>query len=419
MRQKKYWIAMRAILTAMVLMLPVGAVAASTSKVLYKFKGGNDAGHPFDGLIFDPAVVNLYGTSREGGGSTCGGNNSPCGTVFMLTPNSNGSWKESVLYRFKGGNDGWSPLGGLILDGVGNLYGTTLSGGSSNAGTVFRLTPSSNGSWTESVLYSFCQLTNCADGIEPLAGVTLDGSGNLYCTTLAGGASGGGIAFKLTPNSEGNWTESVLQSFGGPVNGGQPNAGLIFDAAGNLYGTTSIGGAGGGGTVFKLTPNSDGSWTEHVLHTFTGGKDGGGPLAGLTFDAAGNLYGTTSGINGAGRSTVFKLTPKPHGGWKESVLHHFTKDTGANPYAGVTFDTAGNLYGTTVNGGLANDGVVFKLAQQQGGGWTYSVLYPLGGAPGRHPYGGVILDKTGNLFGTTSDCAVGNHCVGIVFEVTP
>jgi uncharacterized repeat protein (TIGR03803 family) len=422
MRQMNLRLTMGAILVvlAMVLMLQGGAAAASSSKVLYKFKGGNDGGHPLAGLVFD-AAGNLYGTTSQGGGQTCDGN-APCGTVFELTPNPDGSWTENVLYRFAGGSDGWGPEAGLTFDGAGNLYGTTIFGGGSTncnggCGTAFKLTPNLDGSWTESVLYRFCQLTNCADGYEPYAGLTLDAAGNLYGTTPYGGASGIGIVFKLSPNG-GSWTESVLHSFSGfPKDGDEPFSGLIFDAVGNLYGSTGAGGAFGNGTVFELTPNSGGSWTESVLHSF-GGADGAGPT-GVTFDTAGNLYGTTAGGGASNVGTVFKLTLKSNGKWKENVLHSFAKRAGANPYAGVTFDVAGNLYGTTVNGGSANDGVVFKLFPQSGGRWTYSVLQVFKGNPGVNPYGGVVLDQAGKLYGTTNGCAIGQKCRGIVFEVTP
>jgi uncharacterized repeat protein (TIGR03803 family) len=361
--QKKHRFKVNGILAAlaMILMVAAGAEAAS-SKVLYKFKGGDNGGHPYAGLILDTAG-NLYGTTFEGGGSTCGYGDDPCGSVFRLTRNSNGSWTETVLHRFAGGSDGWSTYAGLTLDGDGNLYGTSVVGGGCHGlqfgcGTVFKLTPHSDGSWTESVLYSFCQLANCADGLEPYGGLIFDGAGNLYGTTATGGASGGGVVFKLTPNSDGSWTETVLQTLGGD-HGGGPYASLIFDAAGNLYGTTSGGGVRSGdvGTVFELVPNSDGSWTEHILHLFTGGKDGAAPYAGLIFDVAGNLYGTTAEGGGDGNGgTVFQLTLGSNGKWVESILSRFSP--GANPYAGLAFDTAGNLYGTTVHGSSANEGLL-------------------------------------------------------------
>jgi uncharacterized repeat protein (TIGR03803 family) len=293
----------------------------------------------------------------------------------------------------------------LIFDGAGNLYGSTTV-----SSTIFKLTPNSDGTWTENVLYRF----SGPDGGDPLASLIFDATGNLYGTTADGGASDAGTVFKLTPNSDGTWTESVLHSFSGP-DGGTPYAGLIFDAAGNLYGTTSSGGAGGGGVVFELTPNSHGSWKEHVLHAFKGEKDGATPYASLTFDPAGNLYGTTYSGGAHKNGVVFKLDSNH----KFTVIHAFNKD-GANPYAGLTLDAAGNLYGTTVNGASNNGGVVFKLAPRQGGGWAYSVVLPVfQGTPGLNPHGTPVLDKAGHLYGTTLNCANGEKCRGIAFEVTP
>ena len=389
---------------AIVVVLAARAFAGSPSKTLYKFKDGNDGGHPAAGLVFD-AAGSLYGTTGFGGGQTCN-ENEPCGTVFKLTPNLDGSWKESVLYRFKGGSDGQNPAAGLIFDAVGNLYGTTPA-------TVFELTPNSDGTWTESVLYSFCQLEKCADGDGSVASLIFDAAGSLYGTTFGGGSSSAGTVFKLVPNSDGTWTESVLHSFSGP-DGADPAGGLIFDASGNLYGTTWSGGTGGGGIVFELTPNSDGSWKEHVLHAFKGEKDGSTPYASLTLDAAGNLYGTTYFGGAHKNGVVFKLDVSH----KFSVIYAFNHD-GANPYAGLTLDDAGNLYGATYAGGLADDGVVFKLAPKQGGGWTYSVLHNFEGAPGMNPEGTLVLDKAGHLYGTTFNCANGEKCRGTAFEVTP
>ena len=380
MRQKKSWFIVGVTLAviAVALVLAPGAWAASTFKVLHRFTGafigGTDAAQPEAGLIFD-AAGNVYGTTARGGGSvSCG---LGCGTVFRLTPNPDGTWTESVLHSFDEEIDGESPFAGLIFDAVGNLYGTTAGGGGpARNGTVFKLTPNPDGSWTESVLHSF-RLKRGADGAHPFGGLIFDAAGNLYGVTVAGGAStncpssntGCGVVFKLTPNSNGSWTERVIHSFCSVPNcadGGGPIAGLIFDAAGNLYGTTQGGGSAGNGTVFKLTPNSDGSWTESVLHSFTG-ADGHNPFAGLIFDAAGNLYGTT---NAGGASTncsngcgvVFKLTPNSDGTWTERVIHTFGSLPAVFPDAGLVLDAAGNLYGTTLlcvlSGGC---GTVFKM----------------------------------------------------------
>ena len=420
MRQKKFWFVISGILVllAMVLMLPTGAVAAGKYKVLHRFTG-HDGSDPQGALILDPAG-NLYGTTAEGGGTMCG-----CGTVFKLTPNSNGSWTESVLYKFTGGTDGGDPFGGLIFDAAGNLYGTAQNFGASGFGTVFKLTPNSDGSWKESVLYSF---TGGADGGVPRAGVIFDAAGsNLYGTTACCGAGKRGVVFELTSNSNGSWKESVLYSFTGGADGSTPYAGLIFDAAGkNLYGTTFLGGVltscgMGCGTVFKLTPNSNGSWTESVLYSFTSGA-GRRPYAGVIFDAAGNLYGTATKSQKYG--TVFKLTPNSDGSWTESVLHNFTggKD-GSLPYAGLTPDAAGNLYGATVSGGSHNTkcgsfgcGTVFKLTSIPDGSWAFSALHDFQGLAA-NPYAGVVLDKAGHLFGTTTSCVF--TCPGAVFEIAP
>jgi uncharacterized repeat protein (TIGR03803 family) len=224
----------------------------------------------------------------------------------------------------------------------------------------------------------------------------------------------GGTVFKLMPNSDGSWTESVLHSFSGP-DGADPTAGLVFDVVGNLYGDTTQGGRGGVGVVFKLTPNSNGTWTEHVLHAFTGGKDGARPYDTLIFDGAGNLYGTTILGGSAGQGTVFKLDTSH----KLTVLHACTKRSGANPYPGLIFDPAGNLYGATSGGGVANDGVVFKLAPRSAGGWKYNVLHVFESNPAITPEGTLVLDKAGNIHGTTFNCAIGQKCCGVAFEVIP
>ncbi len=346
--------------------------------------------------------------------------------VFKLVPHSDGSWTESVLHSFNGGTDGANPQAGLTLDAAGNLYGTTYDGGANSYGTVFKLTPNPGGSWAESVLYSFCSLTNCADGAQPLVSLTFDAAGNLYGTTYAGGANGyGGAVFKLTPNPDGSWVESVLYSFCSLTNcvdGKWPLASLIFDHAGNLYGTTSDGGAynGSNGTVFKLTPNADGSWSESLLYTFASRNHG--PEAALIFDGAGNLYGTTTLGYQFGCGDVFELTTNPDGSWKLKVLYKFRcgKD-GWLPLAGVIFDAVGNLYGTTARGGTSacyfGCGVIFRLAPNSKGGWNETVLHTFLDRPGATPYAGLISDADGNLYGTTS--GDGSTTFGSVFEITP
>lgn len=381
-----------------VFMLTPGAWAQY--KTLHKFRGGRGGNGPLADLIFD-AAGNLYGTTNGGGAHKAG-------TVFELTPAATGGWTESVLYSFTGGADGANPQAGLIFDQSGNLYGTAGNGGADGFGAVFELTQKSSG-WIETVLYSF---TGGADGAGPLASLIFDGSGNLYSTTWGGGAYGGGVVFELTPTSTG-WNESVLYTF---TNGS--DAGLIFDSAGNLYGVTWYGGTYGWGTVFKLAPNSDGSWTESVLHEFKGDKDGAHPRARLIFDSAGNLYGTAANEYASGFGIVFKLVPNSDGTWTKHTLHQFTggKD-GANPRADLTFDSAGNLYGVAYDGGAYGYGTVFKLKATSTGGWIFHVLHAFKDPPGGYPWGGLIIDGSGNIYGTTY--GDGSKTFGSVFEITP
>jgi uncharacterized repeat protein (TIGR03803 family) len=382
---------------------------------------GNEGYEPSAGVIFDQAG-NLYGTTFRGGVSSSG-------TAFKLTRNAGGGWTDSVLYTFcslRNCSDGGHPYAGLIFDQTGSLYGTTSVGGAFNQGTVFKLTPNVDGSWTESVLHSFCSLGNCGDGAQPYAGLVFDSAGNLYGATSLGGARNQGAAFKLAPNADGSWTESVLHSFCSFANcgdGAQPYADLIFDLAGNLYGTTQYAGGHASGVVFQLTPSPDGRWREKVLHHFTGGKDGSRPLAGVIFDASGNLYGTAD-VGGnfsncsIGCGTVFQLVLGSGGKWAEKVLHNFKYNLdGANPSAGLIFDQGGNLYSTAGFGGVHGHGVVYKLSPKPGGRWRETVLHAFSDNPGASPVGGVVFDVGGNLYGTTF--GEGSATFGTVFELTP
>ena len=433
MKSNKFWAVVSRTLAAATLMLIVtlllvpGAWAAGKFKTLYQFTGGADGAVPFGTLIFDQAG-NLYGTT---GGAMISPGPTP-GNVFELTPNADGTWTESVLYSFTGGSDGGSPNAGLIFDQAGNLYGTTQWGGSSNCqygcGVVFELTPNADGAWTESVLYSF---TGGKDGGQPWASLIFDAVGNLYGTTPGGGNpnchglfSGCGVVFKLAPNGDGTWTESVLHGFTGGKDGEMPEAGLIFDQTGNLYGTARSGGrtmphcedwmGTGCGVVFKLTPNPDGRWKEKVLYSFTG-QDGYWPMAAPTFDAAGNLYGTTNHGGTYLYGAAFRLTPKANGVWKEKVLHSFNMKDGFGPGLGaLIFDSAGNLYGTTVQGGAYGYGVVFKLKPiSSGKRWKETALHTFKEAGS---WGGLTFDAAGNLYGTTSGDGITTF--GSVFEIT-
>jgi uncharacterized repeat protein (TIGR03803 family) len=390
---------MTVVLTTVLLSLTLASSAwAAQYKLIHKFKGGADGAHPTAGLIFD-AAGNLYGTTAYTGANYNGN-----GTVFKLAPKPDGTWRISELHRFHRA-DGRRPYAGLVFDAAGNLYGTTAGGGAYDRGTVFKLAPNPDGSWVESVLYSF-------SGSGPFSRVIFDAAGNLYGTIYQGGADHNGTVFKLSPNPDGTWTESVLYDFTGGADGSQPLASLIFDAGGNLYGTT-WGGADSNGTVFKLTPNPDGSWTESVLHSFAGG--GANPEASLIFDAVGNLYGTTSGGGAYGLGTVFRLTPDQDGSWTEQVLVSFGGRPACFPEAEVISDAAGNLYGTT-HGTCGRDGTVFKLTPEPDGSWKMSNLHTFKGKDGSNPEAGLIMDAAGNLYGTTER---GGKGYGVVFEITP
>jgi uncharacterized repeat protein (TIGR03803 family) len=413
MRGKRLSIGLRAALAIFTATLFVTSTwAAAQERVLHSFNlNGADGYYPSAGLIFD-AAGNLYGTTRVGTDSY--------GTVFELTPAAGGGWTETVLHNFGYGTDGATPYAGLIFDAAGNLYGTTQYGGTYGVGTVFELTPAAGGGWTETVLHNF---GNGADGSTPFAGLIFDAAGNLYGTTYQGGTYLYGTVFELTPAGGGSWTEKVLHNFGNGTDGAAPYAGLIFDAAGNLYGTTYQGGTySSSGTVFELTPAAGGGWTETVLHNFNyNGTDGNYPYAGLIFDAAGNLYGTTYQGGTYFYGTVFELTPTAGGGWTEKVLYSFNNNgaDGYYPQAGLILDAAGNLYGTTSYGGTYSYGTVFELTPTAGGGWTEKVLHNFNynGTDGNYPYAGLIFDAAGNLYGTTYQG--GTYGYGTVFEFTP
>jgi len=401
-----------------VALLSVGAcVSAAQEITLYSFKGSNssDGSGPECNLIFD-AAGNLYGTTSSGGAA--GAPFDTNGTAFELVAGTGGTWTEKVLYSFGSATgDGIQSLSGLVFDASGNLYGTTNLGGAYSGGTVYELSPGTGGTWTEKVLYSFGATS--ADGTEPRRGsLIFDSKGNLYGTTLLGGgntvSNGGGVetagtVFELSPGTGGVWTEKVLYSFGvTATDAANPVDGLVFDAAGNLYGTTKYGGASNDGTAFELSPGSEGTWTENVIHSFAdNGTDGSIPESGLTFDNQGNLYGTTygGGINpySGGLGAVFELSPAGGGNWSEQVIYSFNSAVGVGDYplGGVIFDAAGNLYGTA-SSGLYAYGQVYELSPTASG-WKETTLYKFGAAPdGYAPYNGLVFDTQGNLYGTDS-----------------
>ena len=382
-------------------------VSAQTFSVLYNFTGGVDGGAPKAGLTMDNAG-NLYGTTFQGGDSNCNFGLG-CGTVFQLK-HANSGW---VLYKLQTFNitNGAMPVGRVIFGPDGALYGTAEGGGAIDLGVVFRLTPPPNPCrtasclWTETILHSFGAGT---DGVEPTSEVVFDHAGNIFGTTSFGGLDpcGCGTVYELT-RSGSTWTENMLYSFIGGADGQIAYSRVVFDPAGNLYGTTeSGGGVFDPGTVYKLTP-SGGAWQESVIHYF-GGPDGVTPYAGVVLDQAGNLYGGTS------MASVYELS---HGNWDLTVLYTFPfhNGEGNGPWADLSMDSAGNLYGTAMNGS-SGCGEVFELSPQ-GSGWTETILHQFQRTDGCAPMSSVLIDASGNLYGTTS-MGGPTHGGGVIWEIT-
>jgi len=400
-------------------------VNAQTETVLHSFSNnGEDGFQSYAGLTLGQGGK-LYGTTYSGGAYGLG-------SVFELTPQANGSWLEIILHSFAPMNDGQQPTAGVIFDSSGNLYGTTTYGGriigslrQSYSGTVFELIPQADGTWSENVIHSF--LRSGADGDAPVGGLVFDSMGNLYGTTEGGGAYGEGTAFQLSPQADGGWGYKVLHSFGASSTDGiNPTAGLAVDSAGNLYGTTIQGGTnycsigdGSCGTVFQLSRQAGGRWEETLLHSFNDdGMDGILPVGGLTL-VLGHLYGTTNqgGVYNAG--TVYELSPSQGGAWAETLLHSFNDTDGDGYYPGYVtpvLDGAGNVYGTANEGGAHQCGIVFRLSA---GTWEETVLHSFdnNGVDGQSPAAGVVLDAAKNIFGTTE--YGGLNDVGTVFEIVP
>ena len=403
------------VVLAIGLLLP--AAQAQTYTVLHNFTGGQDGANPYAGVTIDRAG-NLYGTAYSGGSGSQG-------TVYELKPR-NGNWTLDPLYSFcseLGCTDGAHPESRVVFSPQGILYGTTNVGGVPGYGIVFQLRPPATAphsaiySWTETVLYSF---TNSPDGSHPGYGdVIFDQANNIYDTTIAGGQSGSGTVYELTPSG----TESVLYSFSG-LYGVEPYGSVVFDNAGNLYGTTYAGGNSSGGTAFELTYVQGIGWEITTLADFGYNSAGDYPWAGLIYEG-GNLYGTTSdtGPNNGG-GTVFELM-RLNGVWTEHHLFGFTGVLNGNcgPRGILAMDAAGNLYGTTYCDGTGSCGNVFELSPSNGG-WTYSDLHDFTcGTDGGKPISNVAFDTAGNLYGTASvggnlsDCG-GTGC-GVVWEITP
>lgn len=373
---------------------------AQTEKIIYSFSGGTDGLSPAGGVVLD-SNGNLYGVT-EGGGANA------AGTVFKLSPNSTGTWTKTVLYSFDPAHgDVYYPVSNLVFDANGNLYGISWQGGTHYAGGIFELSPGSNGTWNEKIAYSF------AGGIDIVSAqslLTIDGAGNLFGYHYAVYGS----IFELQAGSNGTWTEKILHTFSGGNDGTAQYGGqLSIDSAGNLYGQASNG-PHDFGIVFELVPGANGGWTEKILHTFRGGADGSAGVGSPVLrDANGNLFGASTW-------NVFELTPNSNGTWTEKVLHTFIGGSdGAYPESGLTMDASGKLYGTTNEGGV-HKGTVFELTPGTNGTWTENILHrftPTGG-DGVSPFSLTLaMDKQGNLYGTTLSGGTSNF--GVVFEVTP
>jgi uncharacterized repeat protein (TIGR03803 family) len=417
MQSKKLFTGLTAVLAIFTgaLLLSSTRAAAQQEKVLHSFSSTDKVGfYPAAPLIFD-ADGNLYGT-------TCLGGAYNGGTVFELMPAAGGHWISKVLHEFGNGTDGSCPYSTLIFDALRNLYGTTTSGGIyGGQGTAFELSPQAGGTWNETILHNFSK--NGTDGYNPAAGLAFDASGNLYGTTDLGGANNYGVVFELSPATGGTWTETVLHSFGSGEDALAPYLGtLVFDAAGNFYGATEYGGVYQNGALFEMSPAGGGAWTEKVVFSFNpDSMEGFSPSSGVIFDTSGNLYGTAY-FGGAYKvGTVFELSPAAGGVWTEKVLYAFKNNNidGRNPAANLIFDAAGNLYGTTSSGGAYGYGTAFELTPKGGGGWKEKQLHTfnLNGSDGFYPFVPLTLDAAGNLYGTT--LGGGANDDGTVFEIKP
>jgi uncharacterized repeat protein (TIGR03803 family) len=386
-------------------LLATAAWAASTTKLIYSFAGGSDGSYTDTELVMD-SMGNVYGTTVQDGAHGSG-------TVFQVTP----AGVHTVLYNFTGGADGGEPYKGVTLDSHGNLYGTAVTGGGGacegGCGVVFALT-NSGGTWTQTVIHAFTG----ADGSGPGSPVSFDARGNLYGTTPTGGANGVGTVYRMSPNGSGGWNFRVIHTFtGGPDGAGGSAGRLLIDRAGNIYGACTTGGANGFGNVFKMSA-VQGKWQLTPLYAFQDSPDGALPYGGLVFDKSGNLYGTTYYAGAHDLGTVYKLT-NTNGTWTESVLYSFKGGTdGSAPISSLVADASGNFYGTTSGGGTSLDcGVIFKMTHGSSG-WTESVVYRFPGKPNPgFAYNGMVRDATGNFWGATVHGGTTDD--GAIYKFTP
>lgn len=394
-----------AIATLFVTTVGSGAAEAQNFNVIYTFQGFIDGAQPYSGLTIKSGA--LYGTTHSGNEGT------NWGDVFQLRQH-NSSWIFNVLHLFDGELEARPVFG---PDGT--LYGTSPNNISQQIyGYIYNLRPPVSATcsaircpWDLNFPYSFA---GGADGDSPRFGaLVFDHAGNMYGTTAVGG-SGNGVVFEVSGSFGSGWTERAIYTFSGP-DGAMPSSGVILDSAGNLYGTTTDGGQFNTGTVYELSPNGSG-WSEKVLYSFQNGSDGSYPSAGLVLDAAGNLYGATTNGGSGGAGTAFELSPNGNN-WNFSLLSSFSGGAYCGPWGDLTFDSAGNLYGTTFCGGSLGFGSVFKLSNS-GNGWTYTSMHDFtNGNDGSKPYCNVAFDAAGNMYGSASHG--GAQSSGTIWQITP
>ena len=398
--------------TAAFLLLTLTA-PAQTLTVLHNFAGGSDGTYPSSGLVFD-TQGNLYGVTSNGGNRECSGLGLVgCGVVYQLAPNG-GGFTESVIHVFSESLDGGNPSGTPVFDAAGRLFGTTQYY-ALGQGAVWELTPSAGGPWTGNLMYAF---NSPSQGFSPSA-VAFYRS-RLFGSTFSGGAHNDGLIFHLYPDG-GSWNEHVTYNFQAGSDGNAPAGPLIFDEIGNMYGTTYEGGPFLTGTVFELARIIvPGGYTEQILYTFQGfafgaSPDGANPTSGVIGDRQGNLYGTTYYGGPAGVGTVFKLAKQSDQTFQESVIYSFTDHADGGHPNGLLMDAAGNLYGTTA--GHKTAGSIYKLSPESDGSWQFTLLHEFTGPDGASPSGPVVMDAAGNLYGATT--YGGASDIGVVFKLTP
>lgn len=411
-----------ALITACLSMCVTPSLGLSAQE--HKFTGRGDGQNPLGNLVTDGAG-NFFGTTTFGG--------SGFGTVFKWSRSQNGQFSESVIYNFTNREDGESPAAFLVIDPNRNLYGVSVHGPNAAPGVAWKLTPQSDGTWSEANIYVF------QPGSYPVWGLTSDSAGNLYGTTGADASTGGSV-FRLSQGQNGQWTLTTLHTFLSGVDGSAPNP-VFVDSVGNVYGTTLRGGSMQGlcgneqvgcGTVYELIPSITGGWTKTTLYMFGLGADGGSPLGEVSFDSSGNFFGEA--LDGgsfvacpnSGCGVVFEMSPEGSGNWTFSVAHTFdglNGSLGEWPSGGLFLDQKGNFYGTTQTGGKSTAcfgsgcGTIFELSPKAGGGFAFKLLFSFNGSDGWTPQGPVYLDSSGTFYGTTQGGGVLNS--GVVFEATP